>query len=382
MKKWIQRALLWGLLLGYWGAYAPADGAVLVTTGIRCDAFAEERSGGAAGQEVTIPMGLVYDAERLSISVETAYSSVTLDAENTSKRSLAGLTDTLLSTSYTFVKLPVDLVMGLDINLPTGKENLSEAERRTEFGENNDLLEVDDFGQGLNMGLSLGVFRVFQRLQLGLTGAYIFNGEFDPTSEIANDDFDPGDQALLIALLDWQATSACQLVTFAAYTHFSPDTVQGDEIFQEGASFATGIDVRVDLYPLEFLVSVQDVIQGKNEELLGASLEPEPSNSNANTVYGLLDVMYVWSPELTLELLADVRYYAESERKIELSGRPYQGRRIRYAVGPGVIYDLNDRFSVNALAKYVNLNQEKGQFFDNDTTYHGLDLDFGLMYIF
>ena len=54
---------------------------------------------------------------------------------------------------------------------------------KAEAGDNNDLFEVDDFGQGLNIGASLGLAETFGPLSIAVNGKYRVNGAYDPTTD-------------------------------------------------------------------------------------------------------------------------------------------------------------------------------------------------------
>jgi hypothetical protein len=353
-----------------------------LSTGVRYDAFQDDRSPKTDGFEITIPFGITYGWGNLFLSVETAYSHANVAPGASSDANISSVTDTLISASYMFPDLPVGIVAGIDVNVPTGKEQLDAEQRRVEFGENHDLFAVDDFGKGMNVGMSLGVIKEFETLQMGINGAYIFNGQWDPTTDISDDDFDPGDQLLVLALINWQVSSRLTLVSSVTYSRFTADTVDGREDFREGDSLIFGSDLQIDLAPFEVVFSLQDTIQAKNEELAGDKLETEPQNSNGNTLFSLIEITYASSLKLRPQFVGDLRYYGESDRKHEVSGLPYTGRRTRYAVGPGLLYTLSDNLSCHGEVQYVWMKQNRDTTLDQVTTFQGVNLSIGATYTF
>jgi hypothetical protein len=355
-----------------------------LATGLRYDSFTTDQSPETDGSEITIPLGITYKWQDLLVRFDTAYASANVDHGDGSDSDLSNMTDSLFGVSYAFPELPVGLIVGLDVNLPTGKATLSESERGAEAGERNDLFEVDDFGEGLNVGLSLGLIKELGAVNVLLDGGYIFYGEYDPTDEIPDDDLDPGDQALLMATLDWPVSSRVVFDIFAAYSYFSEDQVDGEESFQEGDKFVLGGDIQLTYTPVTVILRLQDVWQAKNKELAvdSGSLETEPENSNGNEVFAVLDVVYDYSPRLLLRGIGDIRYYGESDRKDEFSGLPFEGERIRYALGPGFSYALNEQLSCNGLIKFFTMDQKRDIFLDEDITFQGWNLALGVTYIF
>jgi len=350
----------------------------------RYDTFYDDLSPGTDGFEITVPVGITYTHEHFSLGVLTAYSDATVNFdEDDSSSGLSSVTDTLVSASYTLTipRTRIALIAGVDANFPTGKERLSEQEERVEAGEDHNLFLVEDFGEGLNIGLSLGLGRESEKLSIGLHSAYIFKGEFDPTRDIPDDDLDQGDQATAIALVNWKAASWLSLETFTSYTYFFPDKTNGEEHFREGALMSVGENFRIGREPVELALSVQSSFQQKNEELVNDHLEREPENSNGIKVSGSVEITYTMFSNFALRMQGNIRYYLESDRKDDLSGLPFSGERIRYAGGPGFRYVLNRHLSCSGWATYFLMDQDRDLSLDQDVTFQGVNVELGVQVI-
>jgi hypothetical protein len=378
-RKQIRWMLIAAFLLG-WQSVIVYGGTISLTTGIRYDVFDEDMS---KGSEVTIPVGVSYEQEQFSVYAESAYSAANVEPENEDESSLSTFTDTHIALSYLFLDLPVGIRFGLDINLPTGKERLDAQERLAEAGERHDLFEVDDFGEGLNIGASFGLLKEFGRVSLLVDGGYIFSGEFDPTSDIPDDTINPGDQILLVGFLNWQMSSEVIFEVFGVYSHFLADQLNGEDNFREGEKISFGSSLELDRIPFGMLFSVQYVLQGKDEESSEGSLQKESENSNGDEMFTILDINYELSPSVTVQLIGDVRHYGESERKDDLFNLPISGKRIRYAMGPGVLYKVNNHITCTGLVKYFKMEQEQDLAVgEEDNTYEGVNLAVGMTYTF
>ena len=363
---------------------APAEGEFVLSTGVRSDLFTDDQHPATDGFEMTMPLGIAYKHARYSISLETAYSRSTVNPGADNSVALAGFTDTLLSAMYVqnFPKHRAGLMAGLDVNLPTGKERLTERERVAEVGESNDLVEVDNFGDGFNVSVSLGFTRDFQKTSVGMQAAYVYKGAYDPTAEQTDDELDPGDQFLGVALGSWQASSQMTCDAFVAYSYFFPDTVNEQETFQQGSNIVIGGNLRYKTDPVGFSLSLQGTAQSKNSALVDDSLQTEEDKSSGNSLFGLADATYQASPKLLLRVLGDVRYYGETELKQGTANLPFKGQRVRYAIGPGAIYAVNKSLSCDGLVKWLMMRQEPDIRQDDAVTYQGVNMDVGCTFTF
>lgn len=350
-------------------------------SGLRYDLFTDNHSPETVGFEATCPFGVSYRRDLLTLTLKTAVSSANLYPGNEREAKIASLTDTTLSAAYGFANLPVGVTLGVEVNLPTGKERLTSAQKPAEAGENNDLFEIDDFGEGFNLGLNVGFSKEFGTIGLNLNGQYTFNGAYDPTADIPNDTFNPGDHGQFSAVFNWKASSSVTVDTAATYSIFTPDQVRDRETFQEGAKLVIGANLRLVmqmLRPLRIVTGVKVAVQAKNKEIrVDNTLRAEPENSNGSEFFGLCDVMYETSPRLAWRMSSDLRYYDESDRKDVV---PYRGKRLRYAIGPGFIYAPDRRIAINGLLKYFVLQHEQDIWLARDTTYQGVNVSVGVSY--
>ena len=349
---------------------------------MRYDIFEDDTFSEINGHEWTIPFGALYKGERLLLQLESAYSLAKADYGLNPNPEISSMTDTRLAASYSFPDLPVGIVIGVDVNLPTGQERLSRYEQVVEAGEQHDLFEVDNFGEGLNVGVNLGLAKAFGDVTMGLSGAYLLKGEYDPTKDVEQDDLDPGDHVVVLGIMKWKAGGGLTVETTAAYSHVSPDTINGEESFREGPKLLLGGTLRFQGQTLGIRLGMQNTFPGKNKELVDSTLKTEPENSNGNEFLSSCDVTCRVSSKLDLQLLGDLRLYGESDRKNDENGLPFKGKRVRYAIGPGALYLLNDHLTWNAVMKYFIMKQEQDIYEPEEMTLRGLNLSLGMTYMF
>ncbi len=364
------------------GVTFPAIAEFSFSIGMQYDSFVDDRSPRSNGAEVSIPVELTYEREDVFIGFQSAYGYASVDPGFESSSNLSSITDSLLSVSFLIPNAPLFFILGLDVNLPTGSEQLHSNEKIAEAGENNDLFNIDNFGDGMNIGLHLGIIKEMPDLRWGLYGGYTLHGEFDPSHDVPTDDFDPGDETLLMTTLRWQTSPWMIVDTMLAYSHVSEDKIDDQKVFQEGDKFVLGGSMYVQYELLGIALSLQNTMQAKNDELVLNTLETETENSNRMVLLGELELSYEYSPQLTLQGYGEFRYYEESKRKNPLNGQPFEGKRTRYALGPGFSYIVDQHLACHGLAKYFVLHQKRDIMLDEDVTFQGVNLGIGMTYTF
>jgi hypothetical protein len=371
-------------LAGIIGVNSPAFGETFLSAAIRYDISRDNGSPQTTGSELTLPLGFAYRGERLSLSAETAYSNAYVEDTENAEASISSFTDTLLSATYItpLPNRPVALLFGIDANLPTGHERLSEAEESAEWGESNDLFEVDNFGEGFNLGLSFGAMHQYEDTAVAFQGAYVFTGDFDPSSDYDDDNLDPGDQLLLLCLLNTQASSWLSIEWLMVYSYFWPDKTEGIKTFQQGNQFMLGGNMTVTREPITISTHLQATFPKVNKELVDESWEQEYDNSNGIHISGAVIGTYTLSEKLTLQLQSDIRYYGASDLQDEETGFPYSGKRIRYAVAPGITYLFARNLSLYGGAELFAMTQEHDIFTEEDLFFRGLNIQLSALYTF
>ena len=376
------RIFTWTLLVLLIAFTAPAHAEFTLSTGIRINQAADDFVDGQEGTEFTVPLGVFYTGDTLSLGVQSAFSSARVTGGEADEADISGFTDTMLTSSYTVYGLPFVLSGGLSLNLPTGDEQLSQEESQATIGDGNDLFGVTTFGEGVNVGVNVSIMKQLGKFMLGVNSLYVYKGEYDPTAETPDDTKDPGDQILVAGLNMWRISDAWLITMLGTYSYFLEDRVDGAKDFQEGGTFTVGGALNYAGNPFSFSLSGQAVFSQKDKELVDGSLREEPENSANTTFAGVLDVTYVLSPTLMLQIFGDIRHYTESRRTDTFTELPYAAQRTRYSTGPGIRIKLNDSVSCSILAKYVFVEMGKDIFSPIDTIFEGVDIKTDLTVIF
>lgn len=360
-----------------------AYGQFTLSTGIRYDVFEDNTPAENRGSEVTFPLSLAYRTDQLSLRLISGYAYSKFDSGDITvlDASISSLTDTLVSFSYVRPDLPVGLILGVDFNLPTGKENLTTEQFRAELGDSNKLVEIDNFGDGFNLNINGGLAKQFGQIGLALGVSYIFRGEYDPTADIPNDDLNPGDEFALSSIISLEPAEIVNLTGFIGYVIFGTDQVNGQDSFKEGNKLTLGADIVVNLEPYRLALSLQDAFQAKSERI-DTSTSPiaERETPNGDEFFASINLDYELSRDLILRAIADTRIFGDNDT--DSRSLFFDGGATRYSLGPGFSYQLIKNLYINGIAKYFNLKEKQDAQLPEDVTFKGFNLDLDITYLF
>jgi hypothetical protein len=246
----------------------------------------------------------------VGLSVRAWYAS----ADGSEIASLSGIADAQVALSYHRAVGTGSVVGSLSVNLPSGDAAMAAEEVETAFliGQGFYDFHVPTLGQGFNVAPGLTyAFPVGERLALGAGASYQYRGSFEPRSDV-DDAYDPGDELLLTAGLDYRLAEASTLALDASYVHYGDDAF-GDLTYTPGDAFAvtaqwTGAAGAHEVRVLGRARHRTDsTIPPETAALLGLDAAiPTQARLLGHVRFGL-------GPRFHLGALAQGRYYAESE---------------------------------------------------------------------
>lgn len=164
----------------------------------------EEAGSNEKGTQVFLPLQYTYSAERFDFGFKTAILKGKRDS------SLAGgsgnvstLSDTALSLTYRSFAGDVDwlggrratLAFNADINLPSGKNQLTGDEKNAVF--DGFVVDHDRYGEGLNIGLGVSsTITLSEQTLLGFGLSYNKRGSYSPDGDTPNSELQPGNHKI------------------------------------------------------------------------------------------------------------------------------------------------------------------------------------------
>ena len=371
--------LVLGGAAGLLSSPASADQWTL-TSGVHLDAWsANSSSGQGNGYELLVPMGIFYDTPNWGLAARGSVGTSQHDLDAAPNASMTGFTDTTVSGYYRLRVSGTEIRLGLDMDLPTGVSRLKI--RDLPAVQDEDLVALQRFGEGFDVNPTVIVYRNFGDWGLGGGIGYLWAGEYDPTEDIPNDDFNPGNQLTASVLGDVFLGDVWRLVGRAAYTHYSTDERGGIEVFREGDEIDLGVSLEWRPEPWWAVVSLREIYRFKADRLNAAGqLDEEPQNSQGNEIRGVVSVGYIIDDVWTVRGVMDVRYVAAND--YATSAPLYDGGRFKIAVGPGVTWTLSRTFAMDASVRWFYLDAERSPIFPAGATINGVHADMRVTYRF
>ena len=183
--------------------------------------------------EFSVPVVAFFPLQRnLSVSLHVSQATASADGFE----SISGLTDVQLATSYYRRVGSGSVVLNLGLNLPSGKQDLTEEEFNTLLLVSRNVFDfrVPSFGRGLGIAPSITWAQpLSETFVVGLGASYQYRGSFDPVEGLV-DRFDPGEELLLTGGFDARVGAGATLSGDVSVTIYGTDTVGDIDVFEAG----------------------------------------------------------------------------------------------------------------------------------------------------
>lgn len=328
---------------------------------------------------------VAYETERWGAAAAGSFASTSYRTELHDDRfTVSALMDSVLSAFYKTRLGGVSVRAGADVNVPTGKNAFPSEELRRVVTDDirEDLQLVNIYGGGLNITPHAVFTYKSGPVTWGAAFRYIFTGEYDPTSDIEGDDFDPGDRLTGVGSALVDMSGAGKILLTATYSRAGADKQGGREVFRNGD--VTQIEARYMRGWTESLKGTLGVVfstQGKNERLGdGDVLQSETGNANGNSLEFFTLNVYSYSSRA---LFTGVAGYKTVDENGYSEGEPFHdaGRSLFY-LEPGGAFYLRDDLYFAAKVRYTRISDKKDSFSPKDAAYDVFNVDAGFVYSF
>lgn len=364
MKKWIWILTSLTLMISMERVW-PID--FKVNSGINFDWW-EDTKGNKARQSY-LPLSLEAQYKDFSLGLLTGYAYTHKDPYIGSDRSLGHVLDSKVNLDYEIIgKLPIDLLIGLDLNLPTGKTNLKAKDQILIMDPY--LISINTFGEGFNINPTLSLAKEWRRGVLGLGAGYLWRGKFDfgylteeYYSTIQIKDYSPGDIFSLTAEIHYDIFPHWRSRIFGNYAYYKEskwkesnrDIWGTNELYRhtlkEGELWLIGLGLNYNRKKWDFDLSLKGIFREKNKydyredwsyypgygwyvELYNLPiLITERKNSHGDEWVGEFALKYLFDEKTTIKSIFQTLFITSNDYP---SFSPnHQGRRERYSLGFG-----------------------------------------------
>jgi len=271
-------ALILSFLPLLWCTGSRAAG-LSVESGVQHEYWEDTRD--SSGSQTLIPLRIEWNRGDATIGLLTGATHAEVESVGSADRSLTHTLDTKLNLSYIVQgKLPVDLLFGLDLNLPTGKTDLSAADLA--LIRDPEIATITTFGEGVNVNPTLSFAKETGPWSAGMGIGYNVRRSYDVSAEAGLTDYDPGDILSLNALVQREIFGDYVLRIFGKYSRFGKDRLRGSDFYREGDYGMAGIGVSRAGKAWEADVNLRGTFRGKAEILSGGSLVTEAERSRGD----------------------------------------------------------------------------------------------------
>ena len=316
------------IILFYAGELQAAD--IKVRTGVNYDWWDDDLDTKAS--QVYIPLRIETRFQQFSMSVITGYASTHITRSGEEEKSLPSLLDTKVNTSYEFSgRLPVDILAGFDVNLPTGKTALKEDD--LDLIMDPDLISITSFGEGLNINPTLTITKEINNLAGGIALGYAWRGTYDYNEEYT--DYNPGDIINSSAEIRYSFSSQMTSRFFGNIALHGADKVDGKDFYREGDLLLLGIGLHLARTKWDGDFTVRSIYRGKSKKLKedAEGIITEANKSLGDEWIGDINLRYLLNDSITLKSSLQGRWISEND----YASDPvfFVGKREKYSVKLG-----------------------------------------------
>lgn len=321
-----------------------------------------------SGSQLYLPVQLDAARDRFYWYAKTGYASTDGDLDGDSKQSISGMLDSQVGLTYALPHWAgFDWLVGLDLNLPTGRTGRDEREVRIMIDP--DLVSIVSPGQGFNVNPTLSLARQWGSWQAGLGLGYAFQGEYDYSDQTRS--YDPGDMLNIAGQMNYDFSDIWRLKLQAQYVTTSTDQVDGRDLLDKGDIWLLGAALSRSTSTWQVSLSLQEIIRGKAKvKDSSGSLVTEPRDSQGAEWIADLSGRYTLNPRTALS--AGLQYLHVAENGYPRSSNYYMGSRQKVALTVGVQHQLDDALDLQfALGAFAMDDDPSWLHPDEDRRYQG-----------
>jgi hypothetical protein len=316
-----------------------------VESGVQQEYWKDTRD--SSGSQTLVPLRIEWNKGDATIGLLTGAVHATVDTPGTANPSLTHTLDTKLNLSYVVQgKLPVDFLIGMDLNLPTGKTDLSSADLALILDP--EIVTITTFGEGVNINPTLSIAKEWGPWSAGAGIGYNVRRTYDVSTEAGLTDYDPGDILSLNALLQRECSRGYVGRVFGKFSRFGKDRLRGADFFREGDYRMAGFGISRAGKAWEADVNLRGTFRGKAEILSGGSLVTETERSRGNEWSAEASVRHALRKDVSLS--GSIRGLIVAKNGYPEGASRYNGSKEKIALSVGC-----DRHFASGMAAGVSL---------------------------
>ena len=328
------------------------------------------------GQQFYIPVSVEATVKDFTFRVLAGYMYNYYDAQGSDSHDTADVLDTKVNLSYYLENvLGIDVLFGLDFNIPTGRTNLSDDD--VDALMDPDLVPITSWGEGFDIDPTLTLIKSWKKIAIGVSGGFLWRDSYDYSREFQ--DYDPGDIWRVTGEFRYYPKDSWMLRLYSSYTWYGEDEVDGDDFYEPGDLLEVGAGMAYEKAPWKFNLLLSSYFREKDRvETSAGNVRKEDHNSygdefslrsslkyavsSKQSVYGLLNLMRV-----------EPNGYSHGDRF-------YQVRREKAEAGLGWQWEFASDYRLQFTGTfYILHDEETAEHPTSNRTYRGASVRVGLI---
>jgi hypothetical protein len=315
-----------------------------VQVGFHYDWWEDTRNDKAS--QVFIPV--TYEARKGNFSgmLLAAYANTHVEFE-VGTESLSHMLDTKLNFTYEVSeRWPVDVLFGLDFNLPTGKTDFTQRELILIMDP--ELISITRFGEGFNVNPTVVVSKEWGKWVAGAGAGYVYRGKYDFSKSIQ--DFDPGDIFATSLEVGHYFSPRWNARLFGHYVWYGEDKVQGEDFHQEGAYQMAGGGVYYSQLKWNAGFTGRGIFRDKSRfQEVSGGLFTEDNNSHGDEWVGDFTFTYLINTRTAVKTSLQGLYISKNDYPAD--SPLFIGRREKFTLGIGATRMFSKRIQAEVNIK-------------------------------
>lgn len=327
-----------------------------------------------------------YYATQWGATLLGSHSDITYINGDSSKGDFhhVGMMDSVVSVYYMRPSLlGMDVRVGLDLNVPTGYSSFSTSDLGAMMldGVSKDLNLATSFGRGLNIAPNLILSKSFENSSAGLGLRYEVMGEYDPTSEVPNDNLKPGDMLMVMGLWQYAVSEKDMLMVDAVTTFSGRDQQGGGDVFKKGNTYDVTMRYVKAGSSLRVTYTLAMGLQDKNKILgAGGGLTTEDMNTNNNRIEAYINTGYAFSARLMLNNILGYKKYLANG--YSYGDQLYDAGYDKIYAGGGLNFTFSESSYVKLDIRAFQIQNGADTLESSSAVYRGINVDLGCVYLF
>ncbi len=325
------------------------------------------------GLQYYVPLKVTASYDNISLGLLSGYCYTTHKLPQRKRRSISDILDTKLNLGYEITnKLPVDILLGLDLNLPTGRTNLKDEDVILIMDP--DLVSITSLGEGFNVNPTISIAKEWNNWMFGLGLGYVFRGEYDFSKSLQ--DYNPGDIFSFTTQIHYFPTENWHFKLFTNFTTYGKDELKDKDFYDDGNYFQIGLGSKYSAERFDIQGVFQFIYRGKSKffDYLKNGLQKEGDNSHGNEWIGQLRGNYYLDDKTSIN--STLLLLLITSNDYEKGSIYYWGQRRKIRLDIGLTRQFNKHFSAKmALSGFFMHDDETWYHPFNEQSYRGFSVD-------